>query len=259
MAEFQHMNGTKVESSIVAVVGNSIHLKVVPGHKESLPTISASPQTVAKVDHVDERKKANFTTFQLNAIAVGNATLVGADSTGASIAGPITVVVQDKVVLPLASTKEGLFVRLFLAEVPSPGEGDHKLEDVTTAMIWMRVVVENRLATPSPEWSSAGATTLTDVIKAYNQFDGFSHYPTIVHKVQKVIDQAISIANNGDDSRRAKYKEFVDAALSVASLQAVTDPSPKGIYWWRTKGAHPPSKKVEVYMTKLGNTFYTLK
>jgi hypothetical protein len=134
----------------------------------------------------------------------------------------------------------------------------NKLEDAQVAMLWMRVVVENRLAKPSPVWGSAGAKTLKDVIQAKNQFEGFSKYPTIAQGPQKVIDQAVSIANNGDDPRRSKYKEFLDTALTVAAQKTVTDPSAKGLYWWRTSGSGKPTPEATVYMTKLGNTFYTL-
>jgi hypothetical protein len=257
MGEFQDMTGTKVKSPITAVVGNSIHLKAIPGIKEQLPTISAAPESVAKVSHIDERTKANFTTFHLDAVAIGKASLQGTDSKKATIAGPIQVVVEAKVALPAAATNDGLFVRLFLAEAASPEDPLYSLKDAKTAMTWMRVVVQNRLAKPSAVWSSAGAKSFTDVIKAKGQFEGFSTYPTIAHKVQNVIDRAVSIANDGDDPRRSKYRDFVGAALEVAALKTVTDPSSKGLYWWQTAGSGKPSPTVTVYMTKSGNTFYT--
>jgi hypothetical protein len=259
MAEFQHMNDTKVESPITAVVGNSLHLKVIPGSKEALPTISASPESIAKVSHVVELKKQDFTTFRLDAVASGKASLKATDSKKATVGGPIDIVIEDQVALPDAGVDTGLLVRLFLAEVPSPEEKGYKLEDAKTSMIWMRVVVENRLANPSFIWASQGAKSLTDVIRAKNQFKGFEKYPTIDHGVRKPIDEAVSIANNGDDSRRAEYKEFVDAALEVANQPTVQDPSPDGLFWWRTAGHGSPTSDAKFFMTKLGNTFFSRK
>ena len=151
MAEFQHMDGSKVASPITAVVGNSIHLKVIPGSKEALPSIFASPESIAKVSHIDERKKQDFTTFHLDAVAAGKASLKATDAKK-TVAGPLDIVVEDQVALPDAGKDAGLLVRLFLAEVPSPEEAGYKLVDAKTSMIWMRVVVQNRLATPSPIW-----------------------------------------------------------------------------------------------------------
>ena len=256
MAEFQHMDGSKVASPITAVVGNSIHLKVIPGSKEALPSISASPESIAKVSHIDERKKQDFTTFHLDAVAAGKASLKATDAKK-TVAGPLDIVVEDQVALPDAGKDAGLLVRLFLAEVPSPEEAGYKLVDAKTSMIWMRVVVQNRLATPSPIWGSKGVKSLADVIRAKGQFKGFEKYPTIDHGVRKSIDEAVSIANDGDDTRRSEYKEFVDTALAVATQPTVKDPSQNGLFWWRTAGHGSPTSDATFFMTKLGNTFFT--
>lgn len=257
MAEFQRMDGSKVASPITAVVDNTIHLKVIPGPKEPLPTVAAAPESVAKVANVMPRTQANFTTFDLKAVAVGKASLTATGPGPKTFAGPIDIVVEAKIALPSDKTDAGLWVRLFLAEVPSPEMSGYNLADAKTAMIWMRVVVQNRLAKPSHIWASAGAKSLADVIKAPRQFEGFSRYPSLASGIQTRIDNEIAIANDGNDTRRAKYKAFVDAAIEVANLATVTDPSSKGLYWWRTAGSGPPSSDVKVYMTKLGNTFYT--
>jgi len=259
MAEFQHMDDTKVTPPITTVKGSTIHLKLIPGAKEALPTISAAPATIAKVINIKERKQANFTTFEIEAVTVGKASLTATDAKKANVATPIDVIVEDKVTLPDSKTNEGLLARLFIAEVPSPEESGYTLEDAKTSMIWMRVVVENRLKTPSSTWGSAGATTMQDVIRAQNQFEGFSGYPTLINRIQSMIDDTVSIANNGDDTRRSKYKAFVDAALEIANQKAVTDPSTKGLFWWRTAGSGSPTSDAVLYMTKLKNTFYTRK
>lgn len=259
MAQFQHMNDTKVDSPIVTVAGSTVHLKVIPGSKEALPGISASPESVAKVVNVKPHVRADFTTFELSAVAKGSAKLIATDAKKATVAGPIDITVEDPVSLPGDKTDQGLLTRLFIAEVPSPEDKRYKLEDAKASMIWMRVVVENRLKTPNSKWASSGAKSLQDVLRAPHQFEGFSSYPTLIKRIQDLIADTVAIANNGDDPRRAKYKAFVDAALEVASLKSVTDPSPKGLFWWMTSGMGTPGNDTEVYMTKLGNTFFTPK
>jgi hypothetical protein len=255
MAQFQHMNDTNVDSPIITVVGSTVHLKVIPGS----PKISASPESVAKVVNVKPHVRADFTTFGLTAVAKGSAKLVATDAKNANVAGPIDITVEDAVSLPGDKTDEGLLTRLFIAEVPSPEEKGYKLDEAKTSMIWMRVVVENRLKKPDSKWASAGARNFQDVIRAPRQFEGFSHYPTLNTRIQNLIADTVAIANNGDDGRRTKYKAFVDAALEVATMNSVTDPSPKGLFWWMTAGMGTPGSDAEVFMTKLGNTFFTPK
>ncbi len=258
MAEFQHMDGSAVTSPLTAVVGNALHLKVIPASKQPLPTVGAIPASVVKVTHVGIHKTANFTVFKLEAVSAGKAILQGIGSSpGTILAGPIDIVVESRLSLPAASTNAGLFVRLFLAETPSPDEMNYTSAEAKTAMSWMRVVVENRLKKPSGVWASAGATTLADVVKAKGQFEGFSHYPTLPAHIRKNIDDAIRIANDGDDSRRNSFKMFVEAALAVAAMPVVTDPSQAGLFWWRTDNSGKPSDTVKVFASKLGNTFFT--
>ena len=259
MAEFQFMADTKVPASLVTVVGSVVPLKVIPGKGEALPAIAATPESIAKVTKVTPHTRANFSTFHLEAVAAGKASLTA--TVGAkSVAGPIAIEVESALVLPAHSTNAGILTRLFLAECPGPGAHGYSVADATEAMTWMRVVVENRLAKPSAVWGSKGAKTLADVVKASNpdQFKGFTKYPTIVSDQQNVIDDALKIANDGSDTRRAKFKAFVGAALAVAALKTVTDPCPTGLYFWRTANSGKPSPEAKVYMTKLGNTFYTV-
>src|ERR1700761_698297 len=201
MAEFQHMDGSIVTSPLTAVVGNALHLKIIPGSREPVPTVTAIPVTVARVTHVDVRRTANFTVFQLEAISAGKAVLQGNSAPGAVFTSCVDIVVVNRVSLPDAATDAGLLVRLFLAENPTPDVMNYTSADAKTAMCWMRVVLENRLKSPSSRWASAGAKTLADVVKAKDQFEGFSHYPNLPPKIKKLIDDVVHIANNGDDPR----------------------------------------------------------
>lgn len=259
MAEFQRTNGVKVGSPITVTVCKAVHLKVIPGSKEPLPTATATPEKIARVINAHARITANFTTFQLEGVLPGKAILQATGGTpGKVLAGPIDIIIENCVELPSAQTDAGLFARLFLAEAPNPEDPHYTIpEDVKVSMSWMRVVVENRLAKPRVEWASAGAKTLADVVRAEGQFAGFSKYPYLPNNIQRNIDDAIRIANDGEDSRRSAYKAHVDAALTVAAMPKVIDPSQNGLYWWRTSESGKPSAAVKMFMTKAGNTFFT--
>jgi hypothetical protein len=254
------MNGAKLPASISIVAGGSIDLKLIPGRGEKVPIpITASPAKIAEVQAVNPRVTANFTTFKLVAIASGAAKLVAGSDASKPVAGPITILVEEQVSLPAAKTDAGLLTRVLLAETPTPGSPYYSSDaDAETVMIWMRAVISNRLAKPSGKYASAGAKTIADVIRAEGQFKGFEDYPNIRAKITTNLDDIVKIANDGGDTRREKYKKFLNTALKVAAMPSVTDPSGSGLYFWRTAGSGSPSPEAKVFKTLMGNTFYTL-
>jgi hypothetical protein len=254
MADFTRMNGTKLPLSISAVVGSAMDLKLIPGPGQKVPiAISVTPPSAAKIDNVNVRAGANFTTFRLTALMAGSVRMVAATDP----MRPITITIDPKLALPAATTDQGLLARLLIAETPSPEMPGYTDADAETSMIWMRVVIANRLSKPSGVYASANAKTIADVIKAPGQFKGFQSYPTIDATISKRLDETVSIANESGDGRREKYKKFVQIALKVAAMASVKDPS-TGLYFWRTSGSGAPSTGTNVYKTILGNTFYTL-
>jgi hypothetical protein len=253
------MNGAKLPASISIVAGGSIDLKLIPGRGEKVPIpITASPVKIAEVQAVNPRVTANFTTFKLVAIASGAAKLVAGGDASKPVAGPITILVEEQVSLPAANTDAGLLTRVLLAETPSPEMPGYSDTDAETVMLWMRAVISNRLAKPSSKYGSNGAKTIADVIRAKNQFEGFEQYPNIRAGITKRLDETVQIANDGGDTRREKYKKFLNTALKVAAMPSVTDPSGSGLYFWRTAGSGSPSPEAKVFKTLMGNTFYTL-
>ncbi|MBS1833799.1 MAG: hypothetical protein JST65_13860 [Acidobacteria bacterium] len=256
MAEFQTMSGATAGTKVTGVAGDSLALKLVPSAKEPMAdTIAAVPSTVATIANIAHRAKAHFSTFQIKCVTKGAAT-VTASAAGKTLAGPLSVEVLEKLVLPASNTDAGLLARLFLAEVASPGASSWKLEDAKACMTLMRIVLENRLAKPSSRWSSSGAKTLGDVVRAPSQFQGFSKYPTLSADVQSVIDDILSVANKGGDRRMANNRAHVEAAIAVASGAKPADPTKTGLYWWRTAGSGAPGTGISVYKTTMGNTFY---
>jgi hypothetical protein len=256
MAEFQTMSGSTAGTKVTGVAGGSLQLKLVPGAKEAMAdSIAAVPSTVATIENISHRTKAHFSTFEIKCVAKGAAT-VTASAGGKTLAGPLSVEVLEKLVLPAAGTDAGLLARLFLAEVASPGAASWKLEDAKTCMTLMRVVLENRLATPSGRWSSTGAKSLGDVVRAPGQFKGFGKYPELSSDVTSVIDEILAVANKGGDRRMANMRAHVEAAIAIASGSKPTDPTKTGLYWWRTEGSGSPGTGVTAYKSLMGNTFY---
>lgn len=250
------MAGSNAGTKVTAVAGGSLPLKLVPASKEPMAdTIAAIPTNVATIENVNHRTTAHFTTFQIKCIIAGAAT-VTASAGGKTLAGPLSVEVLPRLALPAADTDAGLFVRLFLAEVASPGATSWTIADAKVCMTLMRVVVENRLATPSGRWSSSGAKSLGDVIRATGQFKGFGQYPTLSADVTSVIDDILAVANKGGDRRMANNRAHVEAAIAIASGPKPADPTKTGLYWWRTAGSGSPGTGVTAYKTLMGNTFY---
>ncbi len=262
------MNGEKLTSPCIAVVGGKLHLRDCPEVRQA-PAGDHSPhqRRSPRLFISNALKGPHFTMFQIQALMEGKATLQGTGGhPGQTIAGPITIVVEARIVLPPPTSKEGMLARLFLAETPSPGMVTKEMApkytkaNLVMAMSWMRVVLENRLAKPleasgvRPEtgeplrrcegsWSVQRISWLSGIARGYSRPHRRCCSP--------------SAWAEDDDRRRASYKNFVEAALEVATMGKVTDPSARGLYWWRTKGSGSPADGVKVFGDKLGNTFYT--
>jgi hypothetical protein len=142
-------------------------LKLVPGRGEKISVpITVTPRSLAQIQAINVRTGPNFSTFRLMATAPGTAKLYAGTDINKVAAGPVTVIIEQRISLPAASTDVGLLARLFLAETPSPEMPGYNNADAETAMTWMRAVVGNRLAKPSHLYGSAGAKTVADVVRA---------------------------------------------------------------------------------------------
>jgi hypothetical protein len=254
MAVFQYTNARPVPATITTVVGSSISMKLVPGPGEQIPIrITSSNINVAAFANVNERIRANFTSFSVVAVRAGRATLTANETTR-----PVAITVEDRLNLPGERTEAGLYARIFLAEVRSPGMDGYVEADVDDAMIMMRSVIYNRYINPSYLYASDGVSSIFDVVRRPGQFEGFGAYPTIAAGALRTITDVLAIANNGGDPRSPVYRRYVIKALDIAGRRAVADPSRTGLYFWRTAGRGSPSPRVELYRTVLGNSFYRL-
>lgn len=257
MADLQWLSGQSVATPIVAVAGNSLKLKVLPGPGEKLPlTIVSSTPAVAAGVEVNNRMGPNFTTFILHAVLAGqtNLSILSGDRV---VYGPVQVRVQPVLTLPDPTTDAGLLARLLLAEAPNPTlVAANAQAQLTESMRLMRVVVENRRAKPSNRWGSQGATSLGDVIRAPGQFHGLGGYPTIAGDVLANINNILRLANEAGDQRQPVLRAHVEAVLQIARGPRPPDPTGGKLYWWRTAGSGAPSSDVVLYKTLAGNSFY---
>jgi hypothetical protein len=255
MAQFQYRNNTPVPAAITTVVGSALPLKLIPGQGERVPIpLALTPADVARIGALNVRASANFMTFSVTALKAGSTALTANATTR-----PVLITVVDQLSLPAADTEAGLYARVFLAEVRSPGMPNFIEADVDDAMIMMRAVIENRLRTPSHLWASDGARSIFDVIRRQGQFRGFGAYPTVAAEASGNIAAILAVANDGADPRSPAYRRFVTIALNIARRGAVADPSGTRLYFWRTEGSGSPSPRVELYRSILGNSFYRMK
>lgn len=129
----------------------------------------------------------------------------------------------------------------------------------------MRRVIVNRLDSGSAkEFMAAGARDIRDIVTASDQgnvqFAGFEHYPNINGKKLKTINDKMAIVNDATNTQwNAKYAEFYDAALLAATESLPPDPSPTGLFGWRTTGKGSPSPEFLEFKTLGRNTFFTHK
>ena len=186
-----------------------------------------------------------------------------------SIVATASVDVFEKVIVtfPLPNTVEGTLTRLFLAESINPSDKKYNADESKKSMIWMRKVIENRLASKKPsifnvKVSPGKSVTINDIIKALNQFHGFEKYPELNGRIKINLNGFIDIANNYNHPLREKYLAFIQNAINASSqdaLRGFLDPSPKGLYGWKTQDSIHPGGDFKVYMNLAGQTFYTLK
>jgi hypothetical protein len=174
------------------------------------------------------------------------------------------VQVEKSISLPAESTTEGMLARLFLAENTSPalGGSSWRIEDIRTSMQWMRRVIENRLKSPNPgDFMARGATSEKDIVMANDrgsvQFHGFNLYPNLPSKMAENLQKYLQNANNGLYPQRKAYLDFVQAAIDIAQAPVPPDPTPTGLFGWKTNEAPQPGPEFREHKTLSGNTFYT--
>ena len=159
------------------------------------------------------------------------------------------------ITLPDRSGNEGVEARVLIAECPGPAYAIYSLALAGEVMQLMDAVLWNRFSNPGP-FLAPGAKTLSDIVRAKDQFQGFEKYPNYDPGIKQNIQNANNIANNSKDPRSGKYADFVNKAIEVAKSTNYSDPSPGKLVAWRTANSGSPGKGFLLFKTLLGNDFY---
>jgi hypothetical protein len=159
------------------------------------------------------------------------------------------------VALPDKMTDEGLEARVLLAECKGPAFPKYKLEDATTCMKYMDLVLWHRVSKPKLFGAKHG--TLTSVVTAKGQYQGFHHYPNYSGGIKQNIQNILNIANSEKDGRSATYTAYVQLALDIANGDTlIPEPSPGMLAGWVTMNADPPKGSFKFFLTFAGIDFY---
>ncbi|CAM3442821.1 hypothetical protein [Paracidovorax anthurii] len=274
-AILKYIYDSPVPGAITLVEGNVLRVKLEAIDKRyTLVAVSDFPN-VLEVTGTTHNSRADSWAFAVTARNAGNAKLMlrsgrGAGESALTITPAlVSVTVKKAVSLPDPGSDAGLLVRLFLVEMPAPQEwataGISGLEAAREGMRMMHRVIANRLESGSAkEFMAAGARDVRGIVTASDrgnvQFAGFQHYPRIASKKQELIEARMAIVNDATNTPwHAKYVAFYEAALSVATEPLAPDPSPTGLFAWRTDDSGAPSPEFVEFKTLGGNTFYTHK
>ncbi|WP_375575367.1 hypothetical protein [Paracidovorax oryzae] len=267
------MHGNPVPGTITLVEGNVLRVKLEKIDKRyTLAAVSDYPN-VLEVTGTTHNSRADAWGFTVAARNAGNAKLMLQSERGASASvltitpALVSVTVKRVVRLPGPESDAGLLVRLFLVEMPAPQEwtraGIGGPDAAMDGMRMMRRVIANRLGSGSAkEFMAAGARNIRDIVTASDrgqvQFAGFQHYPQIASGKQELIDARMAIVNDATNTAwHAKYVAFYEAALLAATEPLPPDPSPTGLFGWRTDDSGAPSPDFVEFKTVGGNTFFT--
>ena len=170
----------------------------------------------------------------------------------------MTVALSSKV------SDEGAVCRLLLSEAASPSNPAYNSANTLTSMQWMKRVLQNRLDNDPAQFMAPGATSLTQIIKAPNQFSGFVKYPDYDQIIRVRIQSYLDIANSEKDRRAPAYTLFVQNACTVATFPPCDDPTiaanikTVGLCGWRTLGHGSPGARFARFSDLAGITFYYL-
>ncbi|WP_437736395.1 hypothetical protein [Sorangium sp. So ce1335] len=255
---------TDVTIHISSTEGNSpasIQIADVP-RSDGVPSITSSDPDVVSVDDRPRIRAVGNFSFYLSALATtsgGGAVTVTA-ATRSGVQATLRVVVDAAIELPDPATEAGAVARLLMSEARGPSHADYVAADTLDSMMWMQRVLENRLASDPAQFGARGAKNLIDIIRAPNQFDGFSDYPNYDQGVRRRLQQMVHLANNDNDRAQPDFRIFIQNAIDVARGRvAVRDPSSTVLFAWRAAGTGSPGPRFARFRTLAGNTFFTLR
>ncbi|WP_235503866.1 MULTISPECIES: hypothetical protein [unclassified Acidovorax] len=254
-------------SVLTLVEGNTLKLKLEGIHKSNVLQAHVDQPNILTVKDAKHNARSDSWQFEFLAKQAGLArvNIVAAKGSSLSVSpSAIIVKIETAMTLPAMDTEVGMLVRLLLAESRSFGRVDSSgmVADIKKGMQWMRRVIINRLCSDKPEeFMARGAKAVGDIIRAHDrgsvQFHGFNNYPNLDAGITRNINALLAIANNGTHPKQAAYVEFLQNAIDVASEPLPQDPSPNGLFAWKTENAVSPGPAFIPYAVLAGNQFYT--
>jgi hypothetical protein len=172
----------------------------------------------------------------------------------------LPVHVIAKTLLPDPDTEVGLLVRLFLSENRNPSWQFYNLADAKKSMQWMRLVLMNRLNHNPKQFGAPGAQSITDIVKAKRQFQGFESYPALGPDQQTHINGVVSVANDDNHPDQCDYADFLNAAIEAATGPLPEDPLGDGgfLAGWMTTGFSPGGSYTKFGDPVMANQFFLL-
>jgi hypothetical protein len=124
----------------------------------------------------------------------------------------------------------------------------------------MHLVLRNRLKNKPAQFMAPNAKTITDIIKGKKQFQGFDNYPHYNGGIKSNLQLMLDIANKPKDPRQAKFADFINAAITIATdPTTIPDLSGGFLAGWRTVGSGSPGNNFIFFKTIGGNDFYWMK
>ena len=164
--------------------------------------------------------------------------------------------VPPPLVLPDASTRAGILARMLLNECRSPAYATYNAAQTVISRRRMSIVLYNRMKPANYKLFGASGPNMQAVVQAPGQFAGFASYPTLSTGVANNIKAILDIANNLSDARSPAYRTHVQSAIDVGNANAVADPSPGQLTFWRTAGSSAPGGSAKFFETYNFHDYY---
>lgn len=268
MAKLLRRNGSPIGAQITLIAGNQLPFRVsgLGPNKRHLAFRSGDSALRILPLKVNDRDIEQQLKIEVSETGIVSRRVVHVDAYiyGTTQRDPntarLTVEVLPRLELPDAGTEAGILARMLVVENRPPSHEEFMGQgDALEAMQWMVHVLRNRLSLGASHFSAKRATSLTDLIRAHNQVEGFEAYPVIAKKQNALLVDALKIANDGTDDRSGPHRQFLKNAVAVAAGEKPgVDPCPSRLYAWRTAGSKSPGENFLRYQIKGGQTFYTL-
>ncbi|WP_454763552.1 hypothetical protein [Cupriavidus campinensis] len=272
MARLLRSNGALVGAQITLFPGNRLQLRVSglgPNRKHLVLKSSDSALRVVPLK-VNDKNIEQVLRLEVQEHSIVCRRVVHVDAYVTDAQGRpqhkdintarLTVEVAPRLTLPDENSEAGILARMLIVENASP---DHEKyvnqSEARESMQWMVHVLRNRLRLGPQHFAARGATDLTALIKGRNQVKGFENYPTIAASQNQLLNHTLDIAHDGTHARQKEYITYVASAVAVAKGENIDpDPSPTGLYAWRTSDSRDPGHNFRRFRSKGGQDFYTL-